>query len=106
MPDAAPATIRFHLDEQMDPDIATALRKVAIDVTTTQEQRLLGAADESQFQYACESRRVIVTDDTDLLTLAAASPDHPGVVYCRRTTLSGTSFDSLSSSTASTCRRT
>jgi hypothetical protein len=26
----------------------------------------------------------LVTDDTDLLVLAAKTPDHPGIVYCRR----------------------
>jgi hypothetical protein len=29
--------IRFHLDEHVDPAIATALRRAGIDVTTTNE---------------------------------------------------------------------
>jgi hypothetical protein len=49
--------IRFHLDEHMDPDIAAALRRHGIDVTTTVEVGLRSANDDSQFEYA-ESQNV------------------------------------------------
>ena len=68
----------------MDPDIAVALRRTGIDVTTTLEQGMPGQPDDIQFDYCVKTGRVIVTDDTDLLALAAAAPRHPGVVYCRR----------------------
>ena len=32
--------IRFHLDEHVDPDVARALRRYGIDVTTTVETGL------------------------------------------------------------------
>ena len=41
--------VRFHLDEHMDPDIAAALRRVNIDVTTAADQNLLGHSDEDTF---------------------------------------------------------
>jgi predicted nuclease of predicted toxin-antitoxin system len=76
--------IRFHLDEQVDPDIGRALRSYGIDVTTTVESRLRTASDETQLAYAIRSGRVIVTHDADFLRLAAASPEHPGIAYCRQ----------------------
>jgi hypothetical protein len=43
-----PRTIRFHLDEDVDPAIAEGLRRRGIDVTTTPEVGLLGARDPIQ----------------------------------------------------------
>jgi predicted nuclease of predicted toxin-antitoxin system len=76
--------VRFHLDEQMDPDIALALRRHDIDVTTTVEAGLRTEEDGLQLDYIRAEGRVIVTDDTDFLRIAASTSDHPGVVFCRR----------------------
>ena len=46
--------IRFHLDENVDPDVALALRRQGIDVTTTREMKLLGQPDEVQLAFARE----------------------------------------------------
>ena len=80
--------IRFHLDEHMDPDIAAALRRHGVDATTAVEVGLRTASDETQFGFAETQRRVIVTDDADFLRLAAANAAHPGIVICRRQSLS------------------
>lgn len=80
--------IRFHLDEHIDPDIAAALRRHGIDVTTTVEAALCSADDEAQFEFANSQRRVIVTDDADFLRRAATESGHPGIVICRRQSLS------------------
>ncbi|WP_302884955.1 hypothetical protein [Kovacikia minuta] len=40
--------IRFHLDENIDPAIALALRRAGIDVTTSQEANLLAESDIAQ----------------------------------------------------------
>jgi predicted nuclease of predicted toxin-antitoxin system len=77
--------IRFHLDEHMDPDIAAALRRVNIDVTTAADQNFLGRSDEEHLQFALSAGRVIVTDDADFLALATTNPNHAGIVFCRRT---------------------
>lgn len=79
-----PERIRFHLDEHMDPDIAAALRRHGIDVTTTVESGLRTLPDERQLEFIRSEQRVIVTDDPDFLRLAAATTSHPGVVFCRR----------------------
>jgi predicted nuclease of predicted toxin-antitoxin system len=77
--------IRFHLDENVDPDIARALRRYGIDSTTTQETELRGQSDAAHWGFILEERRVIVTHDTDFLRLASGRLDHPGIVYCGKT---------------------
>lgn len=68
----------------MDPAIAIALRPYGIDVATTIEQGLRTRADDEHWRHCLPEGRVIVTDDTDFLRLAASTPDHPGVIFCRR----------------------
>jgi predicted nuclease of predicted toxin-antitoxin system len=76
--------IHFHLDEHIDPDIAAALRRHGIDVTTTVEAGLRSAGDDVQLDYAHSQQRVIVTDDADFIRHAATSTTHPGIVVCHR----------------------
>ena len=74
--------IRFHLDENIDPIIAIALRRYGADVTTTNEAGLRGSDDEAQLAFAKRETRVVVTHDVDFLRLASRDQDHPGIVYC------------------------
>ncbi len=83
-----PEQIRFHLDEHVDPDIARALRRHGIDVTTTLEAGLRTASDEGQLAFICRENRVLVTHDADFLRFASHSNDHPGIAYCHKTTRS------------------
>ena len=76
--------IRFHLDENVDPDVALALRRQGIDVTTTRETGLLGQLDQAQLVFACEQGRAIVTHDTDFLRLASQNAEHWGIVFCKK----------------------
>ncbi|MBD2504366.1 DUF5615 family PIN-like protein [Anabaena azotica] len=80
--------IQFHLDENVDPDVALALRRHGINVTTAREMGLLGQPDEVQLAFACEQGRVIVTHDTDFLRLASQSTSHWGVAFCQKNTRS------------------
>jgi predicted nuclease of predicted toxin-antitoxin system len=73
--------IRFHLDEHVDPAIATALRRAGIDVTTTNEAGLRTKDDEAHLQFGRAEGRVIVTRDQDFLRMAKGTADHPGVVF-------------------------
>src|SRR5688572_3893415 len=75
-----PDRIRFHLDENVDPRIATALRRENADVTTTVEAGLRTRPDEEQLDFATRTGRVLVTHDEDLLSLASSSP-HRGIAY-------------------------
>jgi predicted nuclease of predicted toxin-antitoxin system len=76
--------IRYHLDEHVDHAIAHGLRLRGIDVTTSTDAGLLGAADEAHVAFAMRDQRIIVTSDADFLRLARAGVDHPGIVYCVR----------------------
>jgi len=77
-----PKTIKFHLDENCDPRIATALRRRGLDVTTTPEVGLLHAEDEQQVGFAMSEERVIFTRDADFLRIDASGQEHPGIAYC------------------------
>lgn len=76
--------LRFHLDENVDPDIALALRRQGIDVTTTFELGMAGQPDEVQLAYVQEQKRVLVTHDTDFLRLASQNVEHNGIAFCQK----------------------
>ena len=76
-----PRTIRFHLDENCDPRIATGLRILGVDVTTTPEAGLLRASDDDQLAFAVSQGRAIISQDTDFLRIAASGEEHPGIIY-------------------------
>ena len=59
--------IRFHLDEHVDPAIASALRRAGIDVTTPIEAGLRTKDDQAHLEFARAEGRIIVTRDQDFL---------------------------------------
>jgi len=77
-------TIRFHLDEHVDPAIAEGLRRRGVDVTTTQEVGLMQASDDVQLAYFRSEARVLFTEDAGFLRMHAAGASHPGIVYCHQ----------------------
>jgi predicted nuclease of predicted toxin-antitoxin system len=83
-----PRTIRFHLDEHVPHSIADGLRRLGIDVTTSTDAGLLGAADADQIAYGLAQGRVTFTADDDFLTLAGTGVNHAGIAYCRQNTQS------------------
>jgi len=74
-------TIRFHLDENGDPRIAIALRRLGVDVTLSDEVGLLQASDDRHLAFAISQNRVIITKDTDFLKIARSGIAHPGMVF-------------------------
>ena len=74
--------MKFHLDENVDHAIASGLQRRSIDVTTSTDVKLIGAADEDQLAFAVRNGRVIVTHDRDLLRLHALDNRHCGIAYC------------------------
>lgn len=80
--------VRFHLDENIDPAIADALRRDGIDVTTTVEAGLRGKDDQTQLAFATSHGRVLVTHDSDFLRLAKTDSAHAGIAYCSKVALS------------------
>jgi predicted nuclease of predicted toxin-antitoxin system len=81
-----PRTIRFHLDEHVDPAIAEGLRRHGIDVMTTPEAGLLHAPDEDHIALGIAHRRVVFTQDQDFLRLHAAGRPHEGIAFCHKQT--------------------
>ena len=73
--------IRFYLDENVNPRIARALRRMEIDALTAVEAGLRTRADSSQWDFAKEQGRILVTSDDDFLRRAAEDADHYGIVY-------------------------
>jgi predicted nuclease of predicted toxin-antitoxin system len=76
--------IRFHLDEHVPTAVALGLRRRGIDVTTTVETGLAGAADEDHIAFALSQGRVIVTHDEDFLVLHSRGVRHAGIAYCHQ----------------------
>jgi hypothetical protein len=77
-----PQTIRFHLDEDVNPAIAAGLRRRGVDVTTSQAVGLLGAPDPMQLAYAHAAGRVLFTHDDDHPKLNAQGVEHSGIADC------------------------
>ena len=76
-----PATIRFHLDENVPSAVAEGLRRRGIEATTTPQAGLLSAGDEKQLDFAHSDGRVLVTCDADFLRLHDRGVPHAGIVY-------------------------
>lgn len=83
-----PRTIRFHLDEHVDPAIADGLRRRGIDVTTTEDAGLFGENDPVHIAFANSQQRVICTSDSDFLRLHDENVAHPGIAYFHQQTRS------------------
>jgi predicted nuclease of predicted toxin-antitoxin system len=58
----------------------TGVRRRGIDVTTTPEAKLLGAADPEHLAFAVSEKRVLVTFDSDFLGSAKSGEQHAGIV--------------------------
>jgi hypothetical protein len=78
-----PGTIRFHLDEHVDPSISDGLKRRGIDVTTTVDAGLVWETDKRHAEYVVRTQRVMCTQDADFLRMHAAGWNHDGIAYCR-----------------------
>ena len=73
--------IRFQTDEHIPAAVIAGLRRRQIDVLSTPQANLLGAADEQQLAFAVQEQRVLVTQDDDFLALHAQGIKHMGIVF-------------------------
>jgi hypothetical protein len=74
--------VSFHLDEHISTALAHGLRHRAIDVTTTADAGLVGAADREHLAFATAAGRILITQDIDFLRLHASGVHHAGIAYC------------------------
>ena len=77
-------TIRFPLDEHVDPTVAAGLRRRGVDVSTTAERNLIGVDDEIHWQLVVSEQRVLVTSDSDFLSFHGQGRPHWGIAYCHQ----------------------
>jgi len=89
------SAIKVYADEQAPIAVAQGLRRRGIDVLTTPEAGLLGAADEEQLAFAVRQGRVIFTQDDDFLRLHARGKPHLGIIYVHQQTPVGEMIRSL-----------
>jgi predicted nuclease of predicted toxin-antitoxin system len=74
--------LRLYLDEHVPGPVARGLRRRGVDVLTTQEADRTGSADREQLEFARQEGRMLVTFDSDFLSLAGGV-QHSGIAYCR-----------------------
>jgi hypothetical protein len=77
-------TFRFHLDEHCNPAIAAGHRLRGVDVTTTPEAHLLGAANRETIAYGMATGRVVFTHHPEFLRLHVTGMEHRGIAFCRQ----------------------
>lgn len=89
------AKIRFYTDEHVSKAVVRGLRQRNVDVLTVLEAGTLGASDEVHLELARELRRVIFTQDSDFLRLAAEA-EHYGIVFSSQGSTIGEVVNGLS----------
>ena len=75
------AKVRFYTDEHVAKAVVNGLRLRGIDVLSLSDTRLFGASDVQHLELARSQGRVVFTQDSDFLALAAAGHLHAGIVY-------------------------
>ena len=70
-------------DENVHPDVIEFLRKAGLDVDSVSEQGQFGLPDAQVLQQATESKRVVLTHDSDFGGLALMGAKIIGIIYVR-----------------------
>src|SRR5262245_8265074 len=77
--------LRYYMDVHVPAAITEGLRRRGIDVLTSQDDGTRRVSDEALLRRAAELNRVLVSQDEDLLTIAAgwqaASLEFGGLVF-------------------------
>ena len=76
--------IRFYTDGHVSRAVIRGLRQRGVDVLTVPDAGMMEATDEAHLALAFEQGRVLFTQDTDFLRLAASGMPHVGIVYARQ----------------------
>lgn len=89
------SSIRFYTDEHVSRAVIRGLRQRGVDVLTVADAGMLEATDEAHLERALGEGRVLFTQDSDFLRLAAGGVPHAGIVYTRQHTPVGTIIHGL-----------
>lgn len=73
--------IHFYADQHYPAQVTSGLSRRGIDVLTAQNAGQCGAQDPDQLAFATVRGRVLLTFDSDFLTLHQAGIQHAGIVW-------------------------
>ena len=70
-------------DENIHPDVIRFLREAGVDVESISEQGKFGLSDTVVLEQANQTRRVVITHDSDFGGLALMGVKFIGIIYMR-----------------------
>ncbi|HWE35508.1 MAG TPA: DUF5615 family PIN-like protein [Isosphaeraceae bacterium] len=73
------------MDQYIPASVSRGLRRHGANVLTAQEAGRCGFQDPDQLAFATAEGRVMVTFDSDFLTLHRAGDPHAGIAWCPET---------------------
>lgn len=77
--------LNFYADENVPIAVSKGLKRRGINILTVQEVKLLSKNDWEQLKYASQQQRVIITHDSDFLTLIRKEKiEHQGILFFTR----------------------
>ncbi|MBI3195182.1 MAG: DUF5615 family PIN-like protein [Ignavibacteriae bacterium] len=76
--------VKLYTDEHIARAVIAALRYRGLDVLTTPEALMRGAADEEHLHLATRLGRVLITQDEDFLRIHAQGSSHCGIVFASK----------------------
>jgi Domain of unknown function (DUF5615) len=84
-------SVTFYFDENVNGNLAKALRRRRVDVLTVQKDGLESAPDPDVFDRSIELNRVLVSNDEDMLAIASdymgRETPFPGLIFLYRASL-------------------
>jgi predicted nuclease of predicted toxin-antitoxin system len=75
--------VKFIIDAQLPPSLATALRQLGCDAVAVREIGLSAAKDSAIWSYALQNNGVILTKDEDFAERCMARDQSPVVIWLR-----------------------
>jgi len=84
--------MKFYLDENISPVVASELRKKGIDVVSAYEIKSCGLSDRKQFELAIIEKRILITYDVrDFIELGkeylTKGKEHSGLILVSNKTI-------------------
>jgi predicted nuclease of predicted toxin-antitoxin system len=83
------SSVGFLLDEHIPHSVARGLERRGVRALTPTDAEHLGAKDDWLMKRARSLQAVLVTQDSDFLSLAAQGLPHGGIVFVKRKTSVG-----------------
>ncbi|MBE2270243.1 MAG: DUF5615 family PIN-like protein [Anaerolinea sp.] len=72
---------RFYIDENIEPELETQLRRYGIEAVSARSLEKLGDTDPNHLQRATEMGYILCTQDQDFLRMHAEGAIHCGLIF-------------------------